>query len=87
LSAVAIPYELRASLQGSPDDMQAFAALWRGQTELLGALPERFTAALENILQRLESGAAFSEESCSFSQKDLLDALAAWLDRAEQVLA
>jgi hypothetical protein len=86
LSAVAIPSELRASLQGSPDNMQAFAGLWRGQAELLGALPERFTAAMENILQRLESGAAFSEESCSFSQKDLLDALSAWLDRAEQVL-
>jgi hypothetical protein len=82
-----IPPELRASLQTSPDNMQAFASLWREQHELLKALPERFTGALESILQRLESGAAFSEESCSFSQKDLLDALAAWLDRAEQVLA
>jgi hypothetical protein len=82
-----IPSELRASLQTSPDNMQAFATLWRGQRELLSALPERFSAALENILQRLESGATFSEESCSFSQKDLLDALGTWLERAEQVLA
>jgi hypothetical protein len=81
-----IPAELRQSLQSSPDNMQVFASLWRGQDELLSALPERFGAALENILQRLESGASFSEESCSFSQKDLLDALASWLDRAEQVL-
>ncbi len=82
-----ISAELRDSLKTSPDDMQAFAGLWRGQKALLGALPERFVSALENILQRLESGAAFSEESCSFSQRDLLDALATWLDRAEQVLA
>jgi hypothetical protein len=82
-----IPSELRASLQRSPDNMQAFASLWRSQQKLLSALPERFSPALENILQRLESGATFSEESCSFSQKDLLDALGSWLDRAEQVLA
>jgi selenocysteine lyase/cysteine desulfurase len=81
-----IPPELRASLQTSPDDMQTFARVWREQHELLSALPERFTAALENILQRLESGAAFAEESCSFSQRDLLDGLATWLDRAEQIM-
>jgi hypothetical protein len=81
-----VPVELRLSLQSSPENMLAFAKLWRGQHDLLTALPERFGAALENILQRLESGASFSEESCSFSQKDLLDALGAWLDRAEQLL-
>jgi hypothetical protein len=83
---MSLPSELRDSLQTSPENMQVFTNLWRGQKELLSALPERFSSALENILQRLESGAAFSEESCSFSQKDLMDALAAWLDRAEQVL-
>jgi hypothetical protein len=81
-----VPFELRLSLQSSPENMLVFAQLWRGQQELLSALPERFGAALENILQRLESGASFSEESCSFSQKDLLDALGAWLDRAEPLL-
>jgi hypothetical protein len=81
-----VPVELRLSLQSPPENMLAFAKLWRGQDALLSALPERFGAALEHILQRLESGASFSEESCSFSQKDLLDALGAWLDRAEQSL-
>jgi hypothetical protein len=82
-----IPQELVNSLSSAPADMQAFAALWRGQTSLLAELPERFGHALESILQRLESGAGFAEESCSFSQRDLLDALQSWLDRAALELA
>lgn len=78
-----VPAGLRASLTGLPEDVAAFASLWRGQTALLAALPERYGLALDNILQRLESGASFQEESCSFSQRDLLDALGAWLDRVE----
>jgi hypothetical protein len=38
------------------------------------------------LIDRLESSALFSEESCSFSQVDLLDSLAMWLDKAEQQL-
>jgi hypothetical protein len=37
---------------------------------------------LLNLLDRLESSALFSEESCSFSQKDLLDNLQVWVDKA-----
>lgn len=50
--------------------------------ELLAALPERFATVLNELLNRLESSALFSEESCSFSQGDLLDSLQMWLDKA-----
>jgi hypothetical protein len=41
----------------------------------LQALPPRYGEVLLNLLDRLESSALFTEESCSFSQKDLLDNL------------
>jgi hypothetical protein len=34
----------------------------------------------------MESGALFTEESCSFSQKDQLQALQTWLDKARDQL-
>ena len=37
---------------------------------------------LHDLLDRLESSALFSEESCSFSQRDLLDNLQTWIDKA-----
>jgi hypothetical protein len=58
----------------------------RGETALLARLPPRYADALEEILVRLESAALFSEESCSFSQRDLIEALDAWLMRAQQQL-
>lgn len=54
----------------------------RASTELLGALPPRYGEVLLGLLDRLESSALFSEESCSFSQKDLLDNLQMWVDKA-----
>lgn len=65
----------------------ALGALARQYTTLLAALPPRYGEVLLNLLDRLESSALFSEESCSFSQKDLLDHLQAWVDKARQVLA
>lgn len=50
--------------------------------QLLAALPERFDTVLQELLNRLESSALFSEESCSFSQGELLDSLQLWLDKA-----
>ncbi len=47
------------------------------------ALPARYGEVLERILTQLESSALFSEESCSFSQADLLQALGDWLAKAE----
>ncbi|MFM9928099.1 hypothetical protein VLK31_34365 [Variovorax sp. H27-G14] len=58
----------------------------RASTELLAALPPRYTEVLLNLLDRLESSALFSEESCSFSQKDLLDNLQVWADKARTQL-
>jgi len=58
----------------------------RGEAALLARLPPRYTEALEEILVRLESAALFSEESCSFSQRDLIEALEAWLTKAQQQL-
>ncbi len=59
--------------------------LWRYDAASLG-LPERFGAVLGPMLDRLEASALFSEESCSFSQKDLLENLTIWLQKAEQKL-
>lgn len=60
----------------------ALSELARGQTALLAALPAKFTEVLHQLMDRLESSALFSEESCSFSQRDLLDKLQVWADKA-----
>ena len=49
-------------------------------------MPPRFREVLEDLLVRLESSALFSEESCSFSQTDLLDSLQQWLEHAQRQL-
>ncbi len=61
-----------------------FSHTARAQTALLATLPPRYTEVLHNLLDRLESSALFAEESCSFSQQDLLDSLQLWLDKARQ---
>lgn len=61
-----------------------FSHTARAQTALLAALPPRYAEVLHNLLDRLESSALFAEESCSFSQQDLLDSLQLWLDKARQ---
>jgi hypothetical protein len=40
------------------------------------------SVVLLQLLDRLESSALFTEESCSFSQSDLLGSLQMWLDKA-----
>lgn len=52
----------------------------------VSGLPEKYGVALEGVLGRVESSSLFTEESCSFSQKDLIDALIYWIDKAEQQL-
>jgi hypothetical protein len=64
----------------------ALCLLARAQTTLLAALPAKFGAVLQQLLDRLESSALFSGESCSFSQTDLLDSLQQWLDHAQRHL-
>jgi hypothetical protein len=58
-----------------------------GSQALLEALPAPYTTVLQELSNRLESSALFSEESCSFSQGGLLDNLQLWLDKAKAQLA
>jgi len=60
--------------------------LGRTQEALLQALGPRYREVLLQLLDRLESSALFSEESCSFSQQGLLDNLQIWLDKARSQL-
>lgn len=64
----------------------ALSTLARQQTTLLAALPARYGEVLLNLLDRLESSALFSEESCSFSQKDLVANLGMWVEKARGAL-
>jgi hypothetical protein len=64
----------------------AFSAQARAQEALLAALPPRYGEVWLGLLDRLESSALFSEESCSFSQSALLDNLEAWLQKAGEKL-
>ena len=74
--------ELRADRLG----IHAFSALARDSSALLQALPPRYGEVLHHLLDRLESSALFTEESCSFSRKDLLDHLQTWVDKARSAL-
>jgi hypothetical protein len=73
---------LRAGAQRVHD----FSTQARQSSTLLEALPARYSEVLLGLLDRLESSALFAEESCSFSQKDLLDSLQMWLDKAQAQL-
>lgn len=70
-------------LRGDALAVSAFSRLAHNQPELLAALPAPFAEVLQTLLDRLESSALFSEESCSFSQTALLDNLQLWLDKAQ----
>lgn len=50
---------------------------------LASSLPPQFGEVLNNILDRLESSALFTEESCSFSQTGLLENLKIWIEKAQ----
>ena len=68
-------------------DTRAYLALARATAPLLAALPPRYAEVWHTLLDRLESAALFTEESCSFSPSDLWANLALWLDKAEGQLA
>jgi hypothetical protein len=76
-----------SEVRGGVLSVSAFSPTARAQDALLQALPPRYSEVWLGLLDRLESSALFSEESCSFSQQDLLDSLALWLDKAEQHLS
>jgi len=73
-------------LRQGETSVHAFSEAVRQNGALLSALPSRYTEVLHGLLDRLESGALFSEESCSFSQKDLVDSLQIWVDKAGAAL-
>jgi hypothetical protein len=55
----------------------------RASLALTSSLPPQFGEVLNNILDRLESSALFTEESCSFSQTGLLENLEVWIQKAQ----
>lgn len=71
-----------AALRTRETGIGPFCVLWRSQDALLDSLPPRYREVMEDLLGRLESGSAFSDESCSYSQDDLLAALEDWLGKA-----
>ena len=81
-------YELQSfkqflqQLQDGSLSPHGFSDSARSQEALLAALPARYSEVLFGLLDRLETGALFTEESCSFSQKDLIDSLQMWMDKA-----
>ena len=58
----------------------------RAALVLVSSLPPQFGEVLNNILDRLESSALFTEESCSFSQTGLLENLEVWIQKADERL-
>ena len=70
------------TLREGTGGISALSDTARRSDALLDALPARYREVLLNLLDRLESSALFSEESCSFSQKDLIDSLQMWVDKA-----
>ena len=75
-----------ADLRSNVMTDRAFVQTAREQAALFAALPPKFETVWLNLLDRLESSALFTEESCSFSQTDLLDSLAMVLDKAQAQL-
>ena len=75
---------LALSRQGQMPQLEMIR-LWRSHSANL-PLPEKYSEVLGNLLDRIEASALFSEESCSFSQKDLLDSLQLWADKARAKL-
>lgn len=53
---------------------------------LPAALPPQFAEVLANLTDRIESSALFDDDSCSFSQGDLLEALELWAKKANERL-
>ncbi|MBS7777831.1 hypothetical protein [Acidovorax sp. CCYZU-2555] len=58
----------------------------RATSHLLARLPPRYGQVLQDLLDRLEASALFTEESCSFSQSELLTHLQGWADKAQETL-
>ena len=75
-----------AQLRRDASTDRAFVNTARSQDALFKSLPPKFEEVWLGLVDRLESSALFNEESCSFSQTDLLDSLEMVLDKAEATL-
>ena len=75
-----------AQLRSDASTDRAFMKTARSQDALFKSLPPKFEEVWLGLVDRLESSALFNEESCSFSQTDLLDSLEMVLDKAEATL-
>jgi hypothetical protein len=79
---------LQASLQdalGEHITTAEFCRRARADMAFFTALPPRYMDVLHPLLDRLESSALFTEESCSFSQRDQFASLQMWLDKARKL--
>lgn len=85
-SSIASLRETLSQVRSGALSVWAFSSSARAQPALLQALPARYSEVWLGLLDRLESSALFSEESCSFSQTELFDSFSLWLDKAEQQL-
>ena len=66
--------------------VHAFTEQAASLSALFAALPPRFQDVWQDLMTRLESGALFDAESCSFSQSDLHESIRLWLDKAGERL-
>ena len=84
LAQLAVMQNALVALREGKSSAAAFSTLAQAQTAVSAALPARYGMVLMQLLTSLESSALFTEESCSFSQIDLIDKLQMWLDKAGQ---
>lgn len=75
-----------SQLRSQQLSVSEFSARVRKLPVLRRELPVRYAEVLDSLLDRLESGALFTEESCSFSVTALHDSLALWLEKARAQL-
>ena len=85
-AALATLRQTLSTLRSDASTDRAFVNTARSQDALFKALPPKFEEVWTGLVDRLESSALFNEESCSFSQTDLLDSLEMVLDKAEASL-
>lgn len=74
------------SLREGRSSIEALLAQTQASDDLRRQLPAAFPTVLDNLMDRLQASALFTEESCSFSRQDLLDSLQLWLDKARERL-
>ena len=83
LQAIALQVQ---ALRDGHTATDAFVESTQNAAQLRAELPTAFATVLDNLTDRLQASALFTEESCSFSRTDLIDSLQLWLEKAEKRL-